>query len=330
MIKRQTLPRMRSLHLISTALLGGLFASACSDHEPTVPRSALATAGPSATRTPVNYKFTAIDTILIPGARLISAQGINADGDIAGSYVDANLRQHGFVLHGGVVTTIDYRAPDGTFADGTNVEGIGPDGEVVGTHWMNTEEPAAFHGFRRTATGDFQTVHYPGHLYEIPQRILPDGTILGCRHDADFSTTGLSMHGIVIGRKVTSELDIPVSMTNGATPDRHRLVAQAMNMSTGFNQAFTIDDGVINPIHIAGAIVSTAWDVDPRGDVVGFYRDANGFHGYVLSADGLTTTTLNAPGATATRAFGINARGDVVGTTVSGGKTFAFVATPEP
>src|SRR6185437_2502172 len=107
MIKRQTLPRMRSLHLISTALLGGLFASACSDHEPTVPRSALATAGPSATRTPVNYKFTAIDTILIPGARLISAQGINADGDIAGSYVDANLRQHGFVLHGGVVTTID-------------------------------------------------------------------------------------------------------------------------------------------------------------------------------------------------------------------------------
>ncbi|MCY7378815.1 MAG: hypothetical protein LH467_05665 [Gemmatimonadaceae bacterium] len=39
--------------------------------------------------------------------------------------------------------------------------------------------------------------------------------------------------------------------------------------------------------------------------------------------------TLDLPGAAATRAFGINARGMVVGSYVVGGRTSAFVATPE-
>jgi uncharacterized membrane protein len=134
------------------------------------------------------------------------------------------------------------------------------------------------------------------------------------------------MHGISIGARDTSELDMPASMTNGATPDGHLMVGLAMNMMTGVNQAFTIENGVFAPIIIPGAIVSTAWDVNPRGEIVGFYRNAAGFHGYVLTDGGVTT--IDAPAstrATATRAFGINARGDIVGTYVAGGQTFGFV-----
>ena len=40
----------------------------------------------------------------------------------------------------------------------------------------------------------------------------------------------------------------------------------------------------------------------------------------------MTYTTIHYPGSTITRAFGINARGDIVGNYVLDGVTYAFVA----
>jgi len=317
MPQHQSPPHRRHLCL-TPIVLAALLAAGCVDRAPTGPSAGPEPGAASADRTVSTYAFTSIDAATIPGALAISPQGINAGGDISGSYVDAGGKQHGFILHDGALTTIDFPS-----ADGTGVNGIGPSGDVVGTHWRNGEEASAFHGFRRTVSGDFQDVHYTTHLYEIPQRILPDGTILGCRHDHDL---GMSMFGISIGRRDTSELDMPASMTNGATPDRHLMVGLAMNMMTGVNQAFMIDDGMFAPIVIPGALVSTAWDVNPRGDIVGFYRNAAGFHGYVFTNGEVTTIDVPAStNATATRVFGINARGDVVGTYVAGGKTWGFV-----
>ena len=47
---------------------------------------------------------------LAPGgvARQTSARGINARGDIVGFYSDAANVQHGFLLHDGTFTTIDF------------------------------------------------------------------------------------------------------------------------------------------------------------------------------------------------------------------------------
>ena len=73
-----------------------------------------------------------------------------------------------------------------------------------------------------------------------------------------------------------------------------------------------------------GSSFTAAWDINPRGDIVGVFQNAAGVHGFVLTADGYTT--IDYPGATATRVFGINARGDLVGAYVLGGKTFGFLA----
>jgi hypothetical protein len=71
-------------------------------------------------------------------------------------------------------------------------------------------------------------VHYEGHLYEIPQRILPDGTILGCRHDHDLMG---SMRGITIRGDETSEAtDIFASMNNGASPSGRLIAGLYTNM----------------------------------------------------------------------------------------------------
>jgi hypothetical protein len=84
------------------------------------------------------------------------------------------------------------------------------------------DEPAVnFHGFLRTSDGRFERVDAPPHKNTIAQRILPDGTILGCLHDDDF---GASMKGAVLSARDYSETDAFASMHNGATPDLRRIV----------------------------------------------------------------------------------------------------------
>ncbi len=275
--------------------------------EPNVPAAAYNRAHPT-------YTFTSID---VPEATLTAAQGINAAGQVAGWYWTSDGRDHGFVLSKGEFTTIDY--PDAYYTD---VRGIGPNGELVGTFAGQEEPVEAYHGFVMSAAGGFTATHYAGHEYEILQRILPDGTILGCGHDENTTST---MVGIVMGAAGSSEIDAYASMHNGATPDLSRIVGLYTNTSAGRTEGYVIDDGEFAPLLVPGAIMTAAWDVNPRGDIVGIFRDLAGFHGFVWTEAG--PTTLDFPGAAATRAFGVNERGDVVGTYVAGGATHGFLAT---
>ena len=274
------------------------------------------------------YQFTTID---VPGARSTSAQGINARGDIVGTYVDLAGRAHGFVFADGAFTAIDFPG-----AAGTEARGISPDGEIVGDYWFPGEPAVNFHGYRRTQQGDFVPVHYPGHVNEILQRILPDGTILGCRHDNDLMMT---MRGISIGREDASEVDTFASMHNGATPDGRRIVGLWTDMMSGRREGYMIDDGVFHTFVVPGSNLTAAWDVNPAGVIVGVYRTGAGTstapfvsHGFIRSdgrrADGdVEYVTLDVPGATSTTAFGINASGVVVGSYAQAGKTYGFVAS---
>jgi hypothetical protein len=301
---------------IAAAAVACLVAAACSDRAPTDPTSAFRPGAASADRNTPTFDYQTID---VAGAFSTSLQGINAGGDLSGSYVDATHHLHGFVLSNGVFTTIDYPG-----ADNTSTNGIGPDGEVVGAHWNDNEPGPASHGYVRTADGAFIPVHYPGHLNEVLQRILPDGTILGCRHDQNTSST---MRGVRINPDGTaSEIDAFSSMNNGGTPDGHRLVGFYMDMAAGLTEGYVIDDGVFTPFVVPGSSSTTAWDVNARGDIVGAYQHPAGVgHGYVRTGDD-TYTTLDFPGATLTQARGINARGDIVGVYVAGGKTHGFLA----
>jgi uncharacterized membrane protein len=265
------------------------------------------------------FDFTPIN---VPDAISTSASGINARGDIVGSYVDRSQRSHGYVLRDGTFTTIDFTSSDGTAAAGTEAKGISPDGEVVGDYWLLDGAPMNIHGYRRTTKGDFVPVNYPGHAGTIVQRILPDGTMLGCRHDDDLMYT---MKGITMSRAGSAEISQFSSMENGATPDRRRIVGLYKNDAASPQRGFVIVDGVFTPLFLdATTPALAAWDVNPAGEIVGVYSKA-GVHGFVLSGDGYAT--LDFPGAAQTRAFGINARGDVVGTYIAADGTHGFLAT---
>jgi hypothetical protein len=256
-------------------------------------------------------------TVEVPGAKRTVASGIDDVGQIVG-YYDDSVGTHGFVLRADRFATIDF--PDAVF---TIALGIGAHGEIVGAYRMPGEPAVNVHGFLRASDGRFERIDSPPHKNTIAQRILPDGTILGCRHDADF---GSSMRGAVLRARNHSETQAFASMHNGATPDLRRIVG-LYNYSPGDRSAaYVIDDGQFKPLVVPGSSATSAWDVNPAGDVVGSYRDSIGVHGFILTADGFIS--LNVPTAAMTRVFGINTSRAVVGSFDAGGRTYGFLATP--
>jgi uncharacterized membrane protein len=307
--------------LIATAIGASGVVCACSDM--TAPKTlvsgslpAVATLGPQRgeSQSEKTFDFTTID---VPGALSTSAGGINARGEIVGSYVDANHHSHGYVLRDGQFTTIDF--PGSAF---TEAWGIGPEGEVVGDYRFAGEPTVNLHGYMRTKDGVYVPVNDPPHINTVAQRILPDGTIIGCRHDTDQMST---MRGIVIKQGVITELDKFGSMNTGGTPDGQRIVGFYTDMETNRVEGFLIDGGQFTSLFVPGSRITRAFDINPAGEIVGVYVNSAGiFHGFALM-DG-SYVSIEVPGATATRAWGINPRGDIVGVyAVSGGMTHGFL-----
>jgi probable HAF family extracellular repeat protein len=264
----------------------------------------------------VNAAGLVFTTIDVPGATLTSASGINRQGDIVGFFVDAAGQQHGFLRSGGQYRTIDY--PNG---HAILARGINDAGDIVGTYQRPGETggvPA--HGFLLTRRGGLFAIDYPGHLNTIPQRILNDGTILGCYHDTDTMGT---MHGMMFQRRF-SAMDMGMSMNNGATPDGKYIVGLFMD-NDGRSKAYVMEEGRFSAVEVPSALATNAWDVGPSGVMVGDYTDAAGaVHGFQY-ASGIFGR-IDVPDASITRGRGINSNGDIVGNFVDRlGRTHAFL-----
>ena len=260
--------------------------------------------------------FTAID---YPSAVATTAFGVNAQGDVVGSYRDSSNRTHGFIKVGELFRAIDY--PGAAFTDS---RGISPAGEIVGAYRLPGEPAVNFHGYLLTRGGEFRRVDFPGHTNTIPQRIEPDGTILGCYHDTDTMGT---MHGIVLKGDAFTEFDLPTSMNNGATPGGSTIVGFYTDMDTGRGRAYLLKNGEFVPFDVPGSTSTAGWDINPSRRAVGVYQDAAArFHGFIVDRH-WNFESVDYPGATATRAFGINPRGDVVGSYVdAANRTHAYLA----
>jgi len=261
-------------------------------------------------------------TIDVPGAIRTSPQGINSKGDISGGFVDSAGQQHGFLLSAGVFTKIDYPG-----AEYTDARGLNSRGEIVGAYRMPGEPSLNRHGYLRTRHGEFVAADFPGYINTIPQRITSRGLILGCGHDTDTMGT---MHGAAINRRDPSEfdqIDAFASMHNGATPDGSLIVGLFTDMDTERRRGYLLYGDTFIPFDVPGSTGTQAWDLNPRGAVVGVYQDASSSdHAFLW--DHLRFTSVDYPAATATRAFGINSRGVIVGNyTDAAGRTHGFVAS---
>jgi uncharacterized membrane protein len=262
-------------------------------------------------------------TFDFPGAVLTNAQGINAQGEIVGLYTDTAGKTHGFIRSGE-----HYRSVDFPEAGATQLRGISQTGDMVGSYQRSDESGGLpVHGFLMTRRGTFFKVDYPGHANTIAQRILADGTILGCYHDTDTMGT---MHGFIVTRRGFDAIPEVASMHNGATPDGKLIVGLFTDMMDNRGKAYIVDRGRFSPFEVPGSSFTAGWDVNPSGVIVGVYRDSAGlFHGFQY--DGQAVTRVDVPGASATRVFGINANSDMTGAFVdASGRTHGFLAQWTP
>jgi len=325
----------------ATAALAALFTLAACAENPVAPATSDINAPGSASfvRGAAGYTFARLD---VPGATATQPSGINARGRVVGWYVQAGATR-GFIYEDGVWTTnIVYPG-----AALTQLRGVGPDGTIVGIYRNAGESLLAFHGFVLTTDGVFIAVNFPGHVNNVPQRILPDGTLLGCYHDGDIMGT---MHGATYTRETYEEplsgegyssLDNPGSMTDGGTPGGRKLTGQVFDVATKIQHAFVVDDGVFTAFDAPGSSATIAWDMNPAGTIVGLFAAAGSTHGFVLDhwrvVGGEVTgnyTTINFPLTSSTNApytdvFGINASGHIVGRfrETAAGLNHGYIAT---
>ena len=127
-----------------------------------------------------DYRFVKIQ---VPNSIETQANGINARGDIVGSYTDTEGVHHGFLLRKGVFTSIDVPGAAETWA----ARGINARGDIVG----NFDEPdyIARHGYL-LSNGQFTQIDYPGSSQTVVECINNAGDITGTWYDALGNVSG--------------------------------------------------------------------------------------------------------------------------------------------
>ncbi len=264
--------------------------------------------------------------------------GINEAGDVVGGYVDATGFQHGFLLSGSIVTTIDVPGSLAGVAGylPTLARGISPGGDIVGQYTAPVGSgpectaagsQACVRGFLYSH-GNFTDIVFPGYPGAIAMRITPKGDIYGCLHGLDLMA---SMQAFVRTRDGYTRLGIPASMFTGATPDGSMSVGLITDLTAPHWHGFILQGGNLQTFDFPGSVLTYAYDVNPSGAIVGRYQDVqNGqlkTHGYLL-VNGVFTA-IDFPDSTVTVADAINPAGMIVGQyTDDHGHTHGFTAVP--
>jgi hypothetical protein len=134
-----------------------------------------------------------------------------------------------------------------------------------------------------------------------------------------------------------TEINYPAPLPLGTFPlginASGTIVGYTSDMIENRFQGFVREpDGTWLSFAIPGASDTLPYAINNRGDIVGGYRDATGWHGFIQSHE--VTQTVDFPGALNTIITGINDRGELVGHTFSSPFPLAppfqaFIARPQ-
>ncbi len=238
-----------------------------------------------------------------PQSILTQLRGINADGDIVGTYIplqNAGTPGGGFrglvIRNGGDLTPLDFKPAHLN----TNLIRISSNGTIVGCYHddgIDSGPQDSMHGVMIDNKGIMTAIDD-----EIP--------------------------GVQFGS----------NMFTGTTDNGKRKSGFMFDHSPSFNRSrgYEITDGKFAFFDVPGSKYTQAWDINPSGDIVGMYGDGDVVadsnlraHGFLKSND--TYQSIEYPGMIDTRAFGINPARDIVGTyQTEDGHSHGFVAIVEP
>ena len=246
--------------------------------------------------------YTQID---YPGAEDTICYGINAAGDISGSYASVDGRWHGFLLSGGVYTTIDYPGSTGTYVNGLN-----DFGQIVG---QTNSDP--FVGFSyNIASQTFTQISYPGSSTTSPLSISNSGVIVG------FTGVNQTVWAFELDRSNHRLIAPP-----GAQSTYVYGISSSGKLVGYFSEAiwnpvgFSFAHGKYRRTRLPGAPDAIALGISPSGNrFVGYYYPDSQTTAAFLYQN-KTLQTLQFPQSNSTTAVGVNDAGEVVGSFLESG-----------
>jgi probable HAF family extracellular repeat protein len=241
--------------------------------------------------------------------------GINAAGDIVGTYTDNNSHDHGFLLSGGSYTTINYPG-----AKDTALFGINDMGQIVGSTGVRPVVSFLYD----LASQTFTTIKYPQSSETFVAGINNAGTavgyyvIFGPGYTSGFEVAG-STYKPIIPPRAPDFVAVGISSSG--------IVAGAVTTRQGTLVNVLFKQGKYYPVTIPVSQRAGVYGTNPAGTaLVGFYQS---FPPAGLVYHGKTLQTLQFPGAMSTLAYGVNDAGEVVGNFEDAGYMYhGFTWTP--
>jgi uncharacterized membrane protein len=223
-----------------------------------------------------NGQFTPLDPDGILGTHTSAANQISNRGDISGWYADAAGR-HGYVIHQGVVNTIDY--PGTSY---TQVNGVTDNGTVIG-HYKGGD--GHMHGFV-LQDGNFTPIDFPGGVDTYPYYMNARGDIAG----EWTSVSGTVGHGFLLTKDGQwTGFDAPGAPANSTLAigvNDHEQVLGEYFETNGTPRIFIVSGRRLDSPD-AFSFIEMPWQASSpetsnnSGVFVGFYSDAAGTHGFV-------------------------------------------------
>jgi hypothetical protein len=187
-------------------------------------------------------------------------------------------------------------------------------GKVAGYYATATDPYQTFHGFLRNSRGGFTTFDAPGSVSTQPLGINGEGTIAGEYRDADDRN-----HGFVrSARGAITSFDVPGSTVRDTFPtsinDEGTITGSYGPGGGQLSHGFVRDaSGVITTFDPTGSIQTFPRAINAKGEIVGYYTDANDVgHGFLRDPSG-TITSFDPPGSRETVAWSINTKGTIAG-----------------
>ena len=277
---------------------------------------------PPATQT--YYQFTTID---IPASPLIFPNGINDHGLVSGTFADASWNYHGFLWQTGRVTIVNAPGWATTWLYGNNNAGL-----VAADY----EDLIVAHACLYNVDAQTWTTlpDIPGKPANWTSGINNNGTAVGVASEGNPAWGSLSNGVAWIWDGVAYSLFTVPGATGregtqaGGINDLGQICGRHMD-NQGVRHGFLKCGAVITSFDVPGADGGTAFfTINNEGEVVGTCNAAGAYHGLIMRAGSFAT--LDVPGATDTGIYGINNRGDLVGTYWdASGRAHGFLATPE-
>ncbi len=235
----------------------------------------------------------------MPGAGQTVPLAINSAGDIVGLYsITASGPRQGFLLSGGVFTTIDVPG-----AVSTTLYGVNDLGQIVGFYCI--EDCQHTKGFVFDGQ-TFTDIQYPGATTTVATGINNSGQIVGYAGLAD-------VHAFLLTNGVYTDIKPPLTDNDGVLAfginDLGDIVGGYYGLASFVVAGWALTQGAYVKIEIPGSQNSSANGINDSGEIVG-YDDAGAF---ILNQGQTKHHELKVPGSIYTFGSGINSLGVVVG-----------------